>query len=95
MEVEWSTFPAHIWMAFAYVLIFTTFLAYLLNAMALRSVNASVVGMYVYLQPLLASIVAIALSKDELNLAKVVAGLLIYLGVYLVSSSEKIAVQQK
>jgi len=84
--VDWSSFDINIWLAFFYVLLFTTFFAYLLNAVALKTVNSSVVAMYIYLQPLIATVVALAMSKDELSTAKVVAGLFIYLGVYLVSS---------
>ncbi len=84
--VDWSTFTTNIWLAFLYVLLFTTFFAYLLNAVALKTVDSSAAAMYIYLQPLIATLVALALSQDELSIPKVLSGLLIYLGVYLVSS---------
>lgn len=84
-NVDWSKFTPQVWAAFAYVLIFTTVLAYLFNIMALKKVNPTVVGVYVYLQPILATIFALMLGKDSLDITKIVAGILIFAGVYLVS----------
>ena len=83
--VEWSTFPNVVWWAVFYVLIGATCMTYLLNAYALKMVNASVVSIYIYLQPLFATLIALALDKDELDGLKVFAGILIFIGVYLVS----------
>lgn len=83
--VEWRSFSPSIWWAVAYVLVCTTFLAYLLNAVALSIVNPSTVSIYIYLQPLIASIIAVAVGKDQLALITVVAAGLIFLGVGLVS----------
>lgn len=85
VDVDWSSFPVSIWVAIGYVLLFTTFFAYLFNAYALKIVSPTVAGIYVYLQPLLASIVALWTGKDELTLIKALAGLLIFLGVFLVT----------
>ncbi len=85
VAADWSSFDLIIWLSVLYVLLGTTFLAYLLNAMALRVVNPSVVSIYIYLQPLLATLIALLLDKDELDLVKVFAGLSIFAGVYLVS----------
>lgn len=84
-EVEWSSFSITIWWAVVYVLVGATFLTYLFNAFALKIVNPSVVSIYIYLQPLLATIIALAMEKDELDYIKVFAGILIFFGVYLVS----------
>jgi drug/metabolite transporter (DMT)-like permease len=83
--IEWSTFPTHVWLAVAFVIICTTFFAYLLNILALREVHSSVVGAYIYLQPVLATIISISLGKDQLDMRKIVAALLIFAGVFLVS----------
>lgn len=84
-EIKWSTFTPHIWLAVVFVIICTTFLAYLLNMLALREVHSSVVGAYIYLQPILATIISISLGKDEITSEKIIAALLIFSGVYLVS----------
>ena len=85
LSVDWATFSTWIWMAVLYVLLFTTFFAYLLNAYALSSVTPSVVSFYLYLQPLLAAAIALFMGKDQLDWIKGVSTLLIFSGVYLVS----------
>lgn len=84
--IEWHTFTSEIWLSFAYVLVFTTVLTYLLNAFALSTVQASTASTYIYLQPLLASLIAIFFFDATLENVKLFAGILIFLGVYLVSS---------
>ncbi|WP_338792327.1 DMT family transporter [Bernardetia sp. MNP-M8] len=74
-----------IYVGLGYIVLFTTFLAYLLNAWALRSVSSSVVGIYIYLQPVLATFIAIALDKDSLTTTKLIWAACIFFGVFLVS----------
>jgi drug/metabolite transporter (DMT)-like permease len=83
--VEWSKIPTPaIWILF-FIVVGTTFLAYLLNAYALVTVSASVVSAYVYLQPFLAAAIAIGIGKDKLDWAMVFSAMLVFTGVYLVS----------
>ncbi|MEM1318773.1 MAG: EamA family transporter [Bacteroidota bacterium] len=84
--IEWSTFTPGIWVAVAYVLICTSVLAYLLNVYAMKVVSPSIASIYIYLQPFLAAIIALYFGKDELTTTKLIAGVLIFTGVYLVSS---------
>ncbi|MBS1658911.1 MAG: DMT family transporter [Chitinophagales bacterium] len=83
--ISWHVFPRHIWLELSFIVIFTTFFAYLLNTLAMRYAAPSVVGIYIYLQPALATLIALLLNRDEYPLIKVVATALIFLGVYLVS----------
>ena len=87
--IEWQSFPSYIWWAIAYVLVFATWLTYLFNAFALSKVNTSVVSTYIYLQPLIATIIALGFGKDEMNFVKFLAAMAIFLGVFLVSFQEK------
>ena len=89
LTVKWEYFDMKLWLSFGYVLVFTTFLAYLLNNFALQKTNPSVVSIYIYLQPVIATVIALILSKDTLNLEKVIAGILIFTGIYLVSYNKK------
>lgn len=73
------------WMAVLYVILFTTVIAYLLNILAMKKVSPSVVGIYIYLQPLLAAFFAILLGQDRIRLIHLISSLLIFAGVYLVS----------
>ena len=83
--IQWHTFPPHIIWATVFVVVGLSFFAYLFNTIALRYVSPSVVSTYIYLQPVIASIFAVALGKDSLDWIKVVSAVLICTGVYLVS----------
>ncbi len=83
-EVQWQAIPNSIWSAIIFLIIGATFITYVLNAWALRNANATLVGAYIYLQPVLATIIAVSVGKDSLTLPKVFFSLLIFIGVYLV-----------
>ena len=55
MAIDWSSFGPQDWLSVGFVLLFTTFLVYLLNIYALGKVQPTVVSIYIYLQPLLAT----------------------------------------
>lgn len=78
------------WAALAYIAVPATFFTYLMNAWSLKYVNASVVGSYIYLQPLLASVLAIWIGQDTLSWQKAIYALLIFSGVYLVSKAPSV-----
>jgi drug/metabolite transporter (DMT)-like permease len=88
-ESNFRLFTPDIWLSFVYVLIFTSFLAYLFNAYALKSLSPTIVGTYVYLQPILTTMLAVMTGKDKLTWPLVVTALLICLGIYLVSVGSK------
>ena len=58
--------------------------------MILRTISITV-GAYIYLQPVLASLIAVGLGKDELSMAKISYSLMIFTGVYLVSFANQIS----
>lgn len=87
--INWESFPTNIWYAFAFVIVGTTFLAYLFNIYGLKELNPTVVSTYIYSQPLIATVVALILQKDELSWVKIISALFIFAGVYLVSLRPK------
>lgn len=84
--IEWHTFDTGIWLVVFYVVIVTTSVAYMLNTYALKNLSPSTVSAYIYLQPLFATIIAIMIGKDQLNILHVISAILIFTGVYLVTS---------
>jgi drug/metabolite transporter (DMT)-like permease len=88
-EADYSAMPQNIILSIGFVVIFTTFFAYLLNIVALKNLRASTVSFYIYAQPLLASLFAVLLGSDTLDWQKVASGLAVFLGVYLVSVTKK------
>lgn len=55
--VQWPGLTSATLLAMAFVVVMVTFVAYLLNTWALSKVSPTVVGTYVYLQPLMAVVV--------------------------------------
>jgi drug/metabolite transporter (DMT)-like permease len=84
-QIQWSEMPVVVIWETVYVIVATTFLAYLFNIYALKVLSPTVASSYIYLQPVLAGIFAVWLGRDYITWLKVVAAVLIFLGVYLVS----------
>jgi drug/metabolite transporter (DMT)-like permease len=51
----------------------------------MKTLSPSIVAVFIYLQPVFATIFAIGLHKDQLSWEKGIAALLIFVGVYLVT----------
>ena len=83
--VKWSIIPTNIYWEIAFVVVCTTFIAYLFNSTALKQLSPSTVSIYIYLQPVLATLFAIFWGADNLDNQKIIASILIFFGVYLVS----------
>ncbi|GAA0872671.1 DMT family transporter [Gangjinia marincola] len=88
-EVQWSSLPFDAIWKIIFVIVGTTFMTYLLNVFALKTLKASTIGSFIYLQPLLAIIFAMLLGVDQLNAVKIIAAICVFTGVYLVTSSPK------
>ena len=91
MEINFNDFTPQIWLFVAFVTIGSTFLTYVLNAYALRKASSSLVGSYIYLQPVLATLIAVISGKDMLTLEKLVYVVVIFCGVFLVSWKKNLA----
>jgi drug/metabolite transporter (DMT)-like permease len=79
--VDFRAVPASIWWMAAFVVVFCTVAAYILNAWALKRVDSSLVALFIYLQPLVASTVAVAFQGERLGMETLVAAALIFTGV--------------
>ncbi len=88
--INWALIPADIYWKIGFVVLFSTFLTYLLNLLSMRELKPTTVAVFIYLQPLFASVFAISLGKDELSFVKIGAALLIFLGVYLVTQKKRV-----
>lgn len=87
-EIHWATIPTYILWEIGFVVLFTTFFTYLFNLISMRELKPTTVAVFIYLQPLFATIFAIGLGKDELTLVKMVSAGLIFFGVYLVTQKK-------
>ncbi len=86
--INWTTIPTDIFWKIGFVVVFSTFLTYLLNLVSMRELKPTTVAVFIYLQPLFATIFAVGLGKDELSLVKLLSAVLIFTGVYLVTQKK-------
>lgn len=86
--IEFTAFPIDVVWKVGFVVFFSTFLTYLLNLLSMKELKPTTVAVFIYLQPVFATIFAIGLGKDELNLVKIGAAILIFLGVFLVTQKK-------
>jgi len=88
-EIEWSLLPFDIIWRIAFVIIGTTFCTYLFNIFALTQLKASTLSAFIYVQPILGILFAIAMGKDTLTTIKILAAVMVLFGVYLSSRKTK------
>ncbi len=86
--VNWVFVPMDAMWKIGFVVVFSTFLTYLLNLLSMRELKPVTVAVFIYLQPLFATIFAIALDKDSLGWVKIASALMIFAGVYLVTQKK-------
>ncbi len=82
-RVAWTSLPAWAWGSLAFILFGATLATYLLNAFALRRADASMVAVFVYLQPLVATVAAWVVLREVPTPRMLVAGALIVVGVFV------------
>ncbi len=79
--------PARAWAWGAFVILVPTVGAYLLNSWALKRVDSSVVALFIYLQPLLATGLAATMLGERITVGLVVSAVLIFAGLYVAVSA--------
>lgn len=72
----------------AYVVFFATFIAYICIMIGQKHLRPTLVGMYNYVQPIVASCVGVWLGLDSFTPLKMLAVVLIFSGVFLVTISK-------
>lgn len=87
MQTVWSQLSWTEFMGLTYIVVCATFLSYMFIVVGQKILRPTVAGMYNYVQPLVACIVAVIWGMDTFNWIKAVAIVLIFSGVYLVTAS--------
>lgn len=98
VNTNFSEFTLNTYLVVGFVVIFTTFFAYLFNIYALNYVSPAVNSSYIYLQPavsfIMVSLYAYILNQTEyaqdINLIKIISCMLVILGVYMISRTPKV-----
>ena len=87
LKVDWTNLPPDILFSVIFVVVGNTYIAYLLNNFSLKYVKPLTVSIYIYSQPVIASIAALIIGQDVITWLKILSALLVFAGVYFVSSS--------
>lgn len=92
MEVfsfSWTRIPAEQMWELGYLIVFATFLSYFLIPFGQKRIRPTLVSMYSYIQPIIATVISIMIGMDILTWQKLLAALMVFAGVFVVSRSRK------
>lgn len=93
MQVEvapiWHNAPTEPILLLAFVILFPTFISYLLIPIAVKRIGHELVSMYQYLIPVVATAAAVIMKLDKLHWDQPIAAVIIVLGVYITSIANK------
>lgn len=85
LQADFTAMPFDVVAKIIFVVVFSTFLTYLLNLLSMKELKPTTVAVFIYLQPFFATVFAVALGKDGLSIVKIASAFLIFVGVYLVT----------
>lgn len=91
-HISVSSVSLTVWFEVAYIIVFPTAVAYFLNAWALARVPPSTVAVYIYLQPLIAFVLAPLVLGEALGMRAIISTLLIFAGVFVVTRWSRLRV---
>ena len=84
----WTRIPsAQLW-ELGYLVVFATFVSYFLITFGQKRIRPTLVSMYSYVQPIIATIISICIGMDQLTWQKVLAAFMVFAGVFVVSRSK-------
>ena len=89
LSFEWTRIPSVQMFELAYLIIFATFLAYFLIPFGQKHIRPTLVSMYSYVQPIIATLISIILGMDLLTWQKILAAVMVFSGVYVVNRSRR------
>lgn len=87
-HTDFGTVSTKAWLEVGFLIVFATFVAYFLIPVGQKRIRPTLVSMYGYVQPIIATSVAIATGMDRLTVTKVMAALLVFAGVWIVNQSK-------
>lgn len=90
-HISVNSVPLKVWIEVAYIIVLPTAGAYFLNAWALARVPPSTVAVYIYLQPLIAFVLAPLVLGEALGMRAIISTLLIFAGVFVVTRRRRLS----
>jgi len=88
MSIHFSEFSQSDKASLSFILVCATFIPYLLIPIGQKRLRPTTVAMYNYIQPIVATILAIYVGQDSFSFTKGVAAALVFSGVFLVTRSK-------
>ena len=88
MRIPFAQLDSTIYLDLFFVIFGATFLSYMLVSVGQKRLRPTIVSMYNYTQPIVASLLAIWWGMDSFDVMKGFAILLVFLGVYVVTTSK-------
>lgn len=73
------------WLCVAFLILFASVAVYYINNWALQRTSSSMVAVYIYIQPVVATAISTAVLNETLTMNAVLSALLIFTGVFIVS----------
>ena len=95
LSTDWQALSAAAIGSLAFIVVGSTFLSYMLIIVGQKNLRPTVAGMYNYIQPLVATLVAVCWGMETFDPTKICSVLLIFSGVYLVTTSRSRADAEK
>ena len=89
ISIDWKELPVGAYWGLLYIGVAVTYGTFVLIAYALKNASPSLVGLYMYLQPVLTWGFSLLLGTEEFLWSKLGIGLVIMAGVYLVTFQRK------
>ena len=83
--MTWSSIPVNGYLGIGFVIVFATYLGYLLISFGLRRLSPTIVSTYTYLNPIIAAYLASFIGQDHISLVMILSAILIFAGVFVVS----------
>lgn len=93
-EISWSAFSFTDWLLLFIIVVPGTFFAYIFNVYGIKILSASKAGAYIYSQPIFAAIIAMIFLGESLSFYKILAGALIFLGVFISNKKQKVVIEK-
>lgn len=87
ISTPWESVPLVQYAGLAFILLGGTFLCYLLVPIGQKTLRPTLVAMYNYVQPVVATLIAVFWGMDSFNVIKLVAIVLVFSGVLMVNRS--------
>ncbi len=91
LTTEYSKITPVIAAEIGFLVIFATMVAYFLIPFGQKSVRPTIVAMYTYLQPIIASVISIWNGMDVITWQKTIAVAMVFAGVFIVNRSRSAA----